>query len=129
MSYRRGLVRRIKAAPGYTPAIGTLLRIEGAERKDDPATLKPHVTAVDLGTNKIRLSIRKGPSSGVNIYSKRENETEFTFLDRCTVSPYIDSRPLLVPGKAEIRKYKVIHVHGDTEIGQFSDQVNVACSP
>ncbi|WP_295448436.1 hypothetical protein [uncultured Thiodictyon sp.] len=125
----RPLVQRIKATPGYNPSIGTLLGIEGAERKVDPTTLKPVLTVLDLGTGKTQLSFRKGPSTGVKIFSKRETETEFTCLDRCSVSPYIDSRPLLVAGKAEIRKYKVIYLHGDAEIGQFSDQVNTICSP
>ncbi|WP_295456164.1 hypothetical protein [uncultured Thiodictyon sp.] len=91
--------------------------------------MKPTLTALDLGGGKIQLPFYKGHSHGVKFYSKRGDETEFTYMDRCTVSPYIDNRALLVPGKAEVRKYKAIYVHGDTEFGQFSDQINVARSP
>jgi hypothetical protein len=127
--YLHGVIRRIKAAPGYTQAIGILLGIEAAENKIDPATMKPTLTVLEAGDGKPHLAFHKGHSHGVKVFCKREGEIEFTYLDRCTVSPYIDNRPLLVPGKAEVRKYKAIFVHGDTEFGQFSDQVNVTCSP
>ena len=106
--------------------MGELLRIEGAEDTTDLNAMKPNLTATDLGGGKIQLAYNKYKTNGVNIYSKREGEDDFSFLARSTVSPYVDNRPGANPGKAEIRKYKAVYVLGDNEIGQFSDQINIA---
>ncbi|MDD5037494.1 MAG: hypothetical protein PHE55_22430, partial [Methylococcaceae bacterium] len=127
-AHTRVLVRRIKAGPVYNKALGTLMCIEGPEDTTDPSAMKPDLTAKDLGGGKTELSFHKFKSGGVNIYSKREGEADFSFLARCAISPHIDSRPLLVAGKAETRKYKAVYVRGDDEFGQPSDQINVACS-
>jgi len=122
----RAIVRRIKAGINYTKSTGELLRIEGSEEKTDMTAMKPNLTASDLGGGRIQLAYTKYKTNGVNIYSKREGEDDFSFLARSTVSPYVDSRPGATPGKAETRKYKAVYVLGDDETGQFSDQVNVA---
>jgi hypothetical protein len=42
-----------------------------------------------------------------------------TFLARDTEAPYVDTRPLLVPGQPEQRTYRAIYVgHGDEEVGE-----------
>jgi hypothetical protein len=38
-------------------------------------------------------------------------------------------RPLLVPGKPEIREYKAMFVLNDEEIGIFSHELVVNCAP
>jgi hypothetical protein len=125
-SNTRAIVRRIKAGANYTKSVGELLRIEGAEDTTDLTAMKPNLSATDLGGGKIQLAYNKYKTNGVNIYSKRESDDDFSFLARSTVSPYVDSRPVANPGKAETRKYKAVYVLGDNEIGQFSDQVNIA---
>jgi len=59
----------------------------------------------------------------------RGDEADFAFLARDTASPYIDNRPLLAPGKPELREYKCVYVQNDAEIGLFSDEVVVNCAP
>ena len=66
---------------------------------------------------------------GVNLYSKREGGADFVFLARDTATPYLDTRPLLTPGKPEIREYKAMFVLNDEEIGIFSHELVVNCSP
>jgi hypothetical protein len=122
----RAIARRIKAGANYSKSMGELLRIEGAEDTTDMSAMKPNLTAADSGGGKIQLAFTKYKTNGVNIYSKREGEDEFSFLARSTVSPYVDTRPGAAPGKAEVRKYKAVYVLGDDEVGQFSDQINVA---
>jgi hypothetical protein len=41
----------------------------------------------------------------------------------------VDTRPLLVAGKPELRQYRAIYVVGDEEVSQFSDDLTVNCSP
>lgn len=52
-------------------------------------------------------------------------DADFVFLARDTHSPYLDSRPLLVPGKPEVRYYKLCYVVDDEEVGRFSDIIRV----
>jgi hypothetical protein len=75
------------------------------------------------------LWFSKSKSDGVNIYSTRAGDTASTFLARDTVPPCVDTRPLLVAGKPEVREYKCVYVSNDEEIGQFSGEVVITCAP
>jgi hypothetical protein len=87
---------------------------------DLTATILAHGT--ELGFTKLK-------SDGVNLYTKRDGDADFEFLAHDTVSPYVDNRPLLVPGKPEVRYYKAIYVVNDEEVGYFSDVVVVTVYP
>jgi hypothetical protein len=125
----RALIRRIKAHPNYTVALGEQLGIVGPDDTTDLTTSKPTLSGTDQTGGTVELSFSKSVSDGVNLYSKRGNETGFTFLARDTSSPYVDNRPLLVAGQPELRRYKCVYVSADAEIGQFSDEVPVTCAP
>lgn len=125
----RAAARQIKAGPGYRDAIGALLGIVGAEDGSDAAGLKPSLTAQDQTGGVVVLSFSKGRTDGVNIYLFDVAAQKYDFLARDTVSPYVDNRPLAEPGKPEIRRYTAVHVIDDEEVGQFSDEVVVACAP
>ncbi len=68
----------------------------------------------------------------------RGDEPDFSFLAcrdevrrrraRDTQTPYVDTRPLLVATKPELREYKAVYVLSDAEIGLFSDEVAVNCA-
>jgi hypothetical protein len=125
----RALARRIEAHPAYTVALGNLLGIEGPESTVNLATQQPELTATDQTGGHVELQFTKSVSDGVNIYSKRGDEANFSFLARDTASPYVDDRPLLVPGKPELREYKCVYVLNDAEIGLFSAELVVNCAP
>ena len=97
----------------------------------------------------VELDFDKSVSDGVNIYAKRGDEPDFTFL-ACRAGVrrrrardtalaalkshegwwhYIDNRPLLVATKPELCEYKCVYVLNDEEIGLFSDEVVVNCAP
>jgi fibronectin type 3 domain-containing protein len=75
------------------------------------------------------LSYQKTKSDGINIYAQRDNEAEFVFLARDTQTRYVDNRPLLAAGKPELRRYTVVYVVKDQEVGNFSDELVVSCAP
>ena len=83
----------------------------------------------DCTGGQVQINFNKLTSDGVNIYSKRDGDADFIYLARDTESPYIDTRPLKVPGKPEIREYKAMFVVGDEEIGIFSHELVVNCAP
>jgi len=124
----RAIIRRLKSASGYTDPIGQALKIVGSEDSTDMTTAKVDLTAAILAHG-TELGFTKLKSDGVNLYTKRDGDADFEFLAHDTVSPYVDNRPLLVPGKPEVRYYKAIYVVNDEEVGYFSDVVVVTVYP
>jgi hypothetical protein len=124
----RAIIRRLKSAPGYTDAIGQLLKIIGPDDTTDLTTAKPDLSATPQAHG-VELDFTKSKSDGVNIYSKRDGDADFVFLAHDTSAPYVDNRTLLAAGKPEVRRYKAIYVLNDDEIGNFSDEVVATVQP
>jgi hypothetical protein len=61
----------------------------------------------------------------VDIYCRRAGSEGWEYLNKCGLSPYIDKRPLKVPGQPERREYKAVYVNDKGAIGQFSSIVKV----
>lgn len=115
------LVKKIKAHPAYTKAIGEDLGIEGSVIFFDMENYKPKIKVkVLMGSRKIEFS--KSQTDGVNIYSKITGSDTWTFLARDTNSPYIDNRQFSQPTSLD---YMVKGVVNDDEIGLESDTVTV----
>ena len=77
-----------------------------------------------------RHGVSQQRSKGVNLYSKRGAETALTFLARDTEAPYVDTRPLLVPGQPEQRTYRAIYVGpGDEEVGDPGNELTITARP
>ncbi|NJA05259.1 hypothetical protein HC024_05865 [Methylococcaceae bacterium WWC4] len=127
--HTRILARRIKTLSNYTQAIGNLLGIIGSESSQDLSEAKPVLKAIDQTGGVVEFSFLKGGSDGINLYCQRDNDAEFMFLARETQTHFIDNRPLLVPGKPELRRYTAVYVQKDHEVGQFSDELVVNCAP
>ena len=125
----RALAQRIKAHPAYTVALGALLGIEGPEDSTDLTTSKPTLAGTAKGGGSVEVVFTKSKSEGVNIYSLRSGDVAPAFLARDTTSPYVDTRPLLVAGKPEVRESRAIYVLGDAEIGNFSDEIVITATP
>ncbi|NJA04930.1 hypothetical protein HC024_04110 [Methylococcaceae bacterium WWC4] len=125
----RAVVRRIKANARYTDAIGNLLGVIGSENSVDLSSAKPILSGVDHSGGVVVLKYLKSKSNGINIYSQRENDADFIFLARNNGPAFTDDRPLLVPGKPELRRYTAVYVVNDEEVGLFSDEFVISCSP
>lgn len=121
----RAAVQRMKASPGYTEAIGIQLQIVGEETGGlNTETAKPTFKGTAL-IDRVRLDWTKGDYDGVIIECRRGDETAFTFLDKDFKSPFDDLRPNLVPGKPEVRRYRMIYLLDDAIVGTHSDEVAV----
>jgi hypothetical protein len=77
----------------------------------------------------VSLNFSKYNSDGVNIYSKRDNDADWQLLHYASISPFMDVRPLLEVGKPELRYYCAVYVVKDKEIGNYSHEVVVNCTP
>lgn len=117
----RRMARKIKGCKKYNAGIGDDLAIIGPDIQEKVlAEMKPVLSAVYNG-NELVMKFRKRGTSGVNIYSRRGTETEYTYLGFHASSPYNDARAKLESSRPEAREYYAKFVDGDKEIGQMSD--------
>ncbi|MFI5218838.1 MAG: hypothetical protein ACHQNT_05060 [Bacteroidia bacterium] len=118
--------KNLKTTPGYTPAIGSTIGIEGPEESIDPATAKPALKgSYTGGEGVIKFKDHKAARS-IRFTSKRGSETAFTYLADDTNSPYNDTRANLDPAKPETRKYIGQYVDVDGKlIGLQSDEITI----
>jgi hypothetical protein len=125
------LIRRIKAAPNYTEAIGQSLDIidSSGNAPEDDASAKPSPKAVALPNSEVRIEFNKKSYDGVLIESRRAGELDWALLGYDAYSPYTDSRPPVAPGTAEVREYRVRYVKRDEAIGEWSDILSASTTP
>lgn len=119
----RLLVRQLKAHAAYTEADGAALGIVGPDEAGDAGTAKPVLTVRELGEGRVELSFARLGWTGLRIYGRREGDAGLTFLAVDTDPPYVDTRPLAVAGKPEVREYQARYLDGDDEVGLPSDIV------
>jgi antitoxin component of RelBE/YafQ-DinJ toxin-antitoxin module len=125
----RKFAKRVLGHRDYTEEQGIQLGIVGMEDSTDMTVAQPVLVANPLPHGAVEVAFNKSKADGVNLYSQRDGDSGFVFLARDTSSPYVDNRPLLVPGKPEVRKYRGIYVVNDAEVGLTSDDVTAVCQP
>jgi len=118
----RLLIRRIKSSFNYTDSIGKALGIVAAKSSSEVGIPK---LSVSLSGSQAVLRFRRGKAHGARIFSRRGDETEFTFTAVDTRSPYVDKRPNLVPGQPEERHYYIILFVDDRLVSQRSHTVSI----
>ncbi len=127
----RASIAAIKTNSGYTPEIGADLGVIGSAGSFDPNTYKAELISVDqTGPNLVTVKFgkAKGNIDGVHVYSRMQGASEWKFLARDTVPPYVDTTPLAQAGKPEVREYRIRAVINDEEIGDYSDAAQVTVS-
>ena len=124
------LCQVIKNSGTYTEQLGLELGVLGDEdATEDPSAPEFTATAeAGAGCQCVRLIFQKGSATGVYIEEKRGTGTG-AFLAVDTESPYLDQRPLLVPGQPEVRWYRMRY-YGDAQpTGEWTDWKAVTVSP
>ena len=112
-----------QAHPGFTNAIGEQLQIAGTKTPaPNLQDAKPTFKALPKVASVI-LDWVKGKFDGVVIEGRRGTETVFMFLDKDFKSPFEDTRPNLVAGQPEKRRYRMIYLLNDEVVGEYSDEV------
>jgi hypothetical protein len=101
-------VRRVKSAPGYQAGLGELLGIIGSE--DAAAHPVPEFSLeLAVGTERAGVNIyfTKFGHYAVVIESRSGPEALWESLAICARGPFLDERPLRVPGQPEMREYRL----------------------
>ncbi len=128
-THARLAAKKARASSGLTPAIADALGIVGPEITEDLNTSAPVLSAVDKGGGIVELRATLGVSEAICIYCKRGDEPDFTRLTVVLHFPYLDDRPMLAVGKAELREYRAKFMTGNEVVGNFSNEVVVSCKP
>lgn len=90
-------------------------RRRGGFHRPDPAASVLYTDAKVNGV--VEVAFNKNGAEGVHLYVQRAGDGGFTYPASETHSPYVDNRALATAGKPEMRKYKAVFFHGETEIG------------
>jgi len=85
--------------PEYTPALGSLLGIEGPDVSIDLTHAKPSLAGVDSDRRGRPIELQQAEKRWhqISIANAKAMRTGF-FLAHASVSPYTDNRPLLQAG-------------------------------
>lgn len=123
-------MNRAKLSAGYTKTIGETLQIAApAPDPPNPNDAKPTATGTAMTGSIVRLDWKKGKFDGVFIDAERGDETAWTRLDFDMRSPFEDTRPPLITGKPEERRYRLRYFLDNTAIGNWSDMITVITLP
>ena len=119
----RTILTTLKVLPNWkSSGADAELQSSAVAAEFDPNTYKPEFTVEVLG-GVITLKFKKKGVDGVVIYARLSGTSGWTKLGTDTSSPYIDGRPLTVPGVPEVREYMLRGMIDDDEIGLESDVV------
>ncbi|MBE7495331.1 MAG: hypothetical protein HS117_10315 [Verrucomicrobiaceae bacterium] len=126
------LVKDIKNALGYTDVIGSDLGIIGPEvTPPPPGGDTPRIKLFleqGVANQIVRLTFFKDGHQALHIEC-RVNGGAWVFLALDTASPYLDERPLQVPGTPEVREYRA-RFWDDGEVnGNWCDVAKVTVGP
>ncbi len=121
------LVERTRNSAGFTEAMAEDLGV--VPGSTPPALGDPTFIAIALPNNEVRIEWVKGSATGVIIESQRADETTWTVLGSDTTSPFTDSRPALVAGQPEVRRYRLRYLVNDVPVGNYSAIVSVTTIP
>ena len=123
-------ITQVKAAPGYTPAIGDLLRINPAPvPPPDPATAQPKLTLTPEPLSVIRLLWKRGDFDAIRLRGQRAGDADWTDLGLHVKPPYRDARPPLAAGRPEVRTYQAMYELNGQPVGRWSDSVSATTQP
>ncbi|WP_372639939.1 hypothetical protein [Ancylomarina sp.] len=117
--YIRSRRSKIMSHPNYTKAIGIDLGFDITYTNQDTKDMQP-MASINLEGGYPAIKIAKQGTNGVRIYSRRNGETKFTFLDVCNSTKYIDIRPKLDDQLPELREYTFYYIIKGVQVGKES---------
>ena len=121
----RSLFKTLKVLPTFkSSGADAELQSSGSSSDMDPDEYKPVIT-VSIKGGQITFEFKKKGVDALAFYGRLRGSLIWTKLAVDTSSPYIDGRPLAVPGVAEVREYMARGMIDDEEIGLESDIVSL----
>lgn len=119
------LAESIANNPNCTNDILVNLGLATAETPATKQTKEKPEVKVKMIAGRPNFTIKIGKHSGAQIYKDSGDGKGFAKFDKTTLSRYKDESPLPAPGTAVIWRYRFILIKGNTEVGDFSDVIEV----
>lgn len=117
------LVSRLKTARQYSEAIGHDLQIIGPEQRIDSDDWKPIIATGAVAGQPV-LKWPKGDADAIEIWADRDDGQGFRLATITSGTDYTDTSTR--PASGAVWKYKAIYRLRDTQVGEWSGEVNVA---
>ncbi len=128
LSFIRSIVKRIKAHPNYTTAIGQDLGIIGEQQTQFSVnSVRPSLALMVNEGNSVEVKFKKGKFDGILLQCKKATG-DFETVGNVISSPFDDKTPS-ANDKPEKREYRAKYLNGNETVGQFSDVVTVVTNP
>jgi hypothetical protein len=124
MDKLRSKIRMHKTNSAYNASIGKALGIIGSEIVFDSSNVKTKVKLRKTPAG-ISISFNLKLCEGGNVYCKRGNQDDFTFLKHVNHPKMVDARPNENGVASELMQYFVILVIKDEEVGKPSDIASI----
>lgn len=120
-------VQEVKQAPGYTTVLGVRLRIIGSDYVPEHAAPEVSLGRMDGAERPgVNIYFTKFGHYAVAVESRRGPEEPWEPVTICTDSPYLDERPLRVPGQPEMREYRLRFWDRGVTNGEYSNVSRIA---
>lgn len=110
----------LKRHPLFTENMGGILGVISPTGVQSRVTLQPKLK-VNVFPEYVEIGFTKHGQTGVTIFSRIRGTDEWAEIGNVERSPYKDTRPLQVAGKAEIREYMARCYSNDEAVGQNSE--------
>ncbi|BAV06190.1 hypothetical protein SAMN05421788_106257 [Filimonas lacunae] len=94
----------------------------------DVRNLRPQLT-VTANKSHVSIAFRKNYSLPIALYSRKQGSLEWEFISYAATSPYIDKRPVAVPGQPESREYQAHYTDFSNCISEMSSIMQVVFHP
>lgn len=117
------LVSRLKTAHQYNEAIGHDLQIIGPEQRVTPDDWKPVLDTRSVAGQPV-IKWPKGDADAIEIWADRDDGQGFRLATITSGTDYTDTSTR--PASGAVWKYKAIYRLRDTQVGEWSGEVNVA---
>lgn len=115
----------LKTCKGYTLGTGKKLNIVYRRgREIDTDTMKPN-PKISVTADGIKIKYTKSVATGVRVFCRRANETNFEMITMHDTNEYVDARPNVNNSAAEKRDYYLVYFRQGENLGQKSDIVTV----
>lgn len=129
-----GLIKGLKGEPAFTLPMGLDMGIVGSEAPPPPPPGEvpvPEITVTPISGTENQAGRVKFVKNGHEyvIIECRINGGAFVELGMANKSPYIDDRPLLVAGQAEVREYRARYYDDGAPSSGWSDVAKITVGP
>jgi len=126
----RALLKRIKAAAGYTVQIGEDLGLI----ENDPGALNPDSITADIKVRalmdgKVEIVFSKQGMEAIRVDFRRKGDVTWMLAGTYTSSAGIHDTPSVPPGEPETREYRAIMMKKNVPIGNMSPIYPIVTTP